>query len=105
MPLLIPRPPRAPLFPYTTLFRSILKAGGTAIEAMVAAAATIAVVYPQMNGIGGDAFWLIHRPGEKPLAIDRKSTRLNSSHVKISYAVFRLQKKTREWGTPADQPL
>ena len=47
----------------------ILEARGSAIEAMVAMAATIAVVYPHMNGIGGDAFWLIHRPGEAPVAI------------------------------------
>src|SRR5688500_9156070 len=37
---------------------------------MVAAAATIAVVYPHMNGIGGDAFWLVHEPGRPPRAID-----------------------------------
>lgn len=49
--------------------RDILDAGGTAIEAMVAAAATIAVTYPHMNGIGGDGFWVIHRPGEPPLGI------------------------------------
>lgn len=50
---------------------SILKAGGTASEAMVAAAATISVVYPHMNSIGGDGFWLIDNPGsESPLAID-----------------------------------
>jgi gamma-glutamyltranspeptidase len=47
----------------------ILAAGGSAIEAMVAMAAAINVVYPHMNGIGGDAFWLIHRPGERPIAI------------------------------------
>lgn len=47
----------------------ILMAGGTAIEAMVSAAATIAVVYPHMNSIGGDSFWLIHRTGQKPVAI------------------------------------
>lgn len=41
---------------------SVLQDGGTAIEAMVAAAATIAVTYPHMNGIGGDGFWLISRP-------------------------------------------
>lgn len=48
----------------------ILAEGGTAIEAMVAAAAAISVVYPHMNAIGGDGFWLIHRPGEQPHAID-----------------------------------
>lgn len=49
--------------------RDILKAGGTAMEAMVAAAATIAVTYPHMNSIGGDGFWLVHRPGEKVTGI------------------------------------
>ncbi|UJW85699.1 gamma-glutamyltransferase family protein [Devosia sp. SL43] len=49
--------------------RDILNAGGSAIEAMVAAAATIAVAYPHMNGLGGDAFWIIHRPGRAPVAI------------------------------------
>ena len=48
---------------------AILKEGGTAVEAMVAAAATIAVVYPHMNGIGGDGFWLISEPGKEPIAI------------------------------------
>ncbi|XOV77971.1 MAG: gamma-glutamyltransferase family protein [Aestuariibacter sp.] len=48
----------------------ILESGGTAIEAMVAAAATIAVVYPHMNGLGGDGFWLISEPGKTPVAID-----------------------------------
>jgi gamma-glutamyltranspeptidase len=49
--------------------RDILESGGTAIEAMVAAAATIAVTYPHMNGIGGDGFWLIHAPGAEPIGI------------------------------------
>ena len=49
---------------------AVLREGGNAIEAMVAAAASIAVVYPHMNSIGGDAFWLIHVPGETPRAID-----------------------------------
>ncbi len=48
----------------------ILREGGNAIEAMVAAAATIAVVYPHMTAIGGDAFWVIHDPGKSPIAID-----------------------------------
>lgn len=44
----------------------ILREGGNAIEAMVAAAATISVVYPHMNGLGGDGFWLISEPGRRP---------------------------------------
>jgi gamma-glutamyltranspeptidase/glutathione hydrolase len=49
---------------------AVLREGGDAIEATVAAAATIAVVYPHMNGIGGDAFWLVAAPGLSPIAID-----------------------------------
>lgn len=49
---------------------SVLRDGGNAIEAMVAAAAAIAVVYPHMNAIGGDGFWLILAPGSEPVGID-----------------------------------
>src|SRR5688572_19795551 len=49
---------------------AVLRDGGDAIEAMVAAAATIAVVYPHMNSIGGDGFWLIQEPGKTPVGID-----------------------------------
>ncbi|WP_158783443.1 gamma-glutamyltransferase family protein [Pantoea sp. BAV 3049] len=49
---------------------AVLREGGNAIEAMVAAAATIAVVYPHMNGLGGDGFWLIVPPQGDPIAID-----------------------------------
>ena len=49
---------------------AVLRDGGNAIEAMVAAAATIAVVYPHMNSIGGDGFWLISEPGQEPVTID-----------------------------------
>jgi len=48
---------------------TVLREGGNAIEAMIAAAAAIAVVYPHMNAIGGDGFWLIHVPGRDPVAI------------------------------------
>lgn len=47
----------------------ILSDGGNAIEAMIAAAATIAVVYPHMNGLGGDSFWLVGRAGASPIGI------------------------------------
>jgi gamma-glutamyltranspeptidase/glutathione hydrolase len=49
---------------------SVLREGGNAIEAMVAAASTIAVVYPHMNGLGGDNFWLVSHKGAPPIAID-----------------------------------
>ncbi|MDY7579424.1 gamma-glutamyltransferase family protein [Herbaspirillum sp. RTI4] len=49
---------------------AILRDGGNAIEAMVAAASTIAVVYPHMNSIGGDGFWLIVKPDGETVAID-----------------------------------
>jgi gamma-glutamyltranspeptidase/glutathione hydrolase len=50
--------------------RDILVQGGNAIEAMVAMAATIAVVYPHMNAIGGDGFWLMREPNGKVRAIE-----------------------------------
>ena len=45
--------------------RAVLAEGGNAVEAMVAMAAAIAIVYPHMNGIGGDGFWLIREPNGK----------------------------------------
>src|SRR5712675_184741 len=49
--------------------RAILAEGGNAIEAMIAMAAAVAVVYPHMNGIGGDGFWLIREPSGKIRAL------------------------------------
>jgi oxamate amidohydrolase len=49
---------------------AVLREGGNAIEAMIAAAATITAVYPHMNGLGGDNFWLIGDGSALPLAID-----------------------------------
>src|SRR5256885_12023296 len=79
---MIRRPPRSTLFPYTTLFRSAIAVGG------------LGCVW------GG---WVADRIGHERLVIramavsgscaDRKSTRLNSSHLVISYAVFCLKKK------------
>lgn len=48
---------------------TILREGGNAIEAMIASAAAVAVVYPHMNGIGGDGFWVISRPGKEPVGV------------------------------------
>ena len=48
----------------------VLEDGGNAIEAMIAAAATITVVYPHMNAMGGDNFWLIHTPARDVIGID-----------------------------------
>src|SRR5256886_13453105 len=71
--LMIRRPPRSTLFPYTTLFRSSEQVNsGSAITTVVSAASA----------------------GIPPHGGDRKSTRLNSSHSQISYAVFCLKKKT-----------
>ncbi|MFN4900867.1 MAG: gamma-glutamyltransferase, partial [Betaproteobacteria bacterium] len=48
----------------------VLREGGNALEAMISAAATIAVVYPHMNSIGGDGFWVINGPGGQVGGID-----------------------------------
>src|SRR5258707_5278483 len=90
-------PPRSTLFPYTTLFRSRLPpaeaASGGRFDATCSFAPSVLewVATPGIGASGrpplGDA-----GPGEQP-AQDRKSTRLNSSHANISYAVFCLKKK------------
>ncbi|ARJ41032.1 gamma-glutamyltransferase [Pantoea alhagi] len=59
---------------------AVLREGGNAIEAMVAAAATIAVVYPHMNGLGGDGFWLIVPPQGDPIAIDASGAAGSLAH-------------------------
>src|SRR5690625_5696574 len=81
---MIPRPPRSTLFPYTTLFRSRIKR----------------VVYGASDPKAGCAGTLMNlleeaRFNHQVDVTDRKSTRLNSSHVAISYAVFCLKKKKK----------
>lgn len=49
---------------------AVLREGGNALEAMIAATASIAVVYPHMNGIGGDSFWLVRTPRDGVIGID-----------------------------------
>ena len=50
--------------------RSVLGEGGNALEAMIAASATMMVAYPHMNALGGDNFWLISKGGGPPMGID-----------------------------------
>src|SRR5436309_8969085 len=79
---MIRRPPRSTLFPYTTLFRSISPSG---------------VAKRKRAACPGSSHASNTRSGRAAKArVDRKSTRLNSSHVKISYAVFCLKKKKQK---------
>src|SRR2546430_9261897 len=87
---MIRRPPRSTLFPYTTLFRSV-------VELL------------QLQPVDGDDepdVWHCHRKPALPLRNyrDRKSTRLNSSHSQISYAVFCLKKKKTKEYSPQPEP-
>src|SRR3712207_7536330 len=94
--LMIRRPPRSTLFPYTTLFRSpatlprFVRLPGksaryVAIETLIRR--HIATIFPGYEMLGGGAFRII-RDSDIEVEEDRKSTRLNSSHANISYAVF-----------------
>src|SRR3712207_8440011 len=91
---MIRRPPRSTLFPYTTLFRSTdLEDGAVSFSS---------VLQSQIHGLLSAAPSLQHGFGSAKLAPtwreldgDRKSTRLNSSHANISYAVFCLKKKKK----------
>src|SRR3712207_8994206 len=86
---MIRRPPRSTLFPYTTLFRStgrslVADQGDVGLVATVDAGAPAGVVVVAL--VEGEVLLEVR--------LDRKSTRLNSSHANISYAVFCLKKKT-----------
>src|SRR5258708_14677003 len=95
---MIRRPPRSTLFPYTTLFRSFLERGLQEVGGIVVELAkrcnmnrSHLQVLLKKHGIHSKEF---HASSAAPEgAIDRKSTRLNSSHQIISYAVFCLKKK------------
>src|SRR2546430_7108355 len=76
---MIRRPPRSTLFPYTTLFRSPRAEGG------------VAGVQPVRADAREEVHWFSN---SSSALTDRKSTRLNSSHSQISYAVFCLKKNT-----------
>ena len=59
----------------------VMREGGNALEAMIAAAATIAVVYPHMNSIGGDGFWVMSRPGFAPGGIDAAGASASAASI------------------------
>jgi oxamate amidohydrolase len=71
----------APHYAASQVGHKILEQGGTAVEAMVAAAASIAVVYPHMNSMGGDGFWLISEPGKEPIAIDASGSAASAATI------------------------
>src|SRR2546427_1281412 len=102
--LMIRRPPRSTLFPYTTLFRSQRSYGSISRINR-----SVSVRRGPANTFRRVAITFQRAPGAKPRrsgstpgarwkVIDRKSTRLNSSHSQISYAVFCLKKKNKEVG-------
>src|SRR5256885_9678146 len=92
---MIRRPPRSTLFPYTTLFRSVLRPRVRSLAIQLGGIVgdreedAQELAKRNLRGIEGDS----DRFGV-PRVADRKSTRLNSSHLVISYAVFCLKKKS-----------
>src|SRR5256885_11254006 len=83
---MIRRPPRSTLFPYTTLFRSHSRTTNDSMD--LGAGRMVGILTPA----SGRRLAPVGRPAARP---DRKSTRLNSSHLVISYAVFCLKKKKK----------
>src|SRR2546429_3120132 len=95
--LMIRRPPRSTLFPYTTLFRSFPRARFTSIRG------NLDTRLRKLDGGEYDAI-VLAAAGLRRLG-DRKSTRLNSSHGYISYAVFCLKKKKNKLTTTCNYQL
>src|SRR3712207_8561033 len=89
---MIRRPPRSTLFPYTTLFRSELLLRHLPDGKVLAVDASGSMVEAARERFAGDSRVRVERQ-------DRKSTRLNSSHANISYAVFCLKKKKSSTST------
>src|SRR5690606_41570155 len=87
-----PRPPRATLFPYTTLFRSV----GPTLRTTPSVESGGIRDSGWSRGMQMDSILVGKGDSGRQVRLDRKSTRLNSSHVKISYAVFCLKKKNRD---------
>src|SRR3712207_8895207 len=86
---MIRRPPRSTLFPYTTLFRSA-RVYATTVDARVR------LTWQEGDGPFRANAWAAPAASSAWSEIDRKSTRLNSSHANISYAVFCLKKKKKK---------
>src|SRR5699024_12782814 len=99
--LCIRRAPRSTLFPYTTLFRSIIKKAVHYLICLLLAlvVGSISASIPGAFQNGYNMIVSVEDPDSgntKKIERDRKSTRLNSSHVSISYAVFCLKKKKKK---------
>src|SRR3712207_8323523 len=91
---MIRRPPRSTLFPYTTLFRSAAPQDQRlVVRVAVAGRAGVVADAGDRRGCGRRQVDRHHEGGRR---VDRKSTRLNSSHANISYAVFCLKKKNKK---------
>src|SRR3712207_7812573 len=91
---MIRRPPRSTLFPYTTLFRSQPHPrGGGSTDMDPAGRKQQSNIHRFYKDLGELTRDITFREGVRRLILDRKSTRLNSSHANISYAVFCLKKK------------
>src|SRR2546428_8930255 len=89
---MIRRPPRSTLFPYTTLFRSSEMAVREALKRLMAGKTSLLITH-DLQAVAEADLVLVLQEGRIVERGDRKSTRLNSSHDQISYAVFCLKKK------------